>query len=183
MRPLIFLADDDALVRALVELRLGVDGYTVVSVEDGDIALQRLKAMSPSLIILDLQMPRMGGLAVLEVLAQDRRLDRTPIMMLTASADAGDVKSAAALGVTAYVLKPFEPDVLANRVRRILAAPKSVRRAPDAVRKALPGQPIAPAATSSAPTSASAPAPASSPSPSPSPSPLGAEPDSLELDI
>jgi len=137
MRPLIFLADDDALVRALVELRLGVDGFSVVSVDDGDQVVHRLKAISPALIILDLQMPRMSGLAVLEILAKDPRLDRTPIMMLTASADAADVKAAAALGVTAYVLKPFEPDVLANRVRRILAAPKQVRRPAGAVRKAI----------------------------------------------
>lgn len=147
MRPLIFLADDDALVRALVELRLGVDGFSVVSVDDGDQVVERLKAISPALIILDLQMPRMSGLAVLEILAKDPRLDRTPIMMLTASADAADVKTAAALGVTAYVLKPFEPDVLANRVRRILAAPKHVRRPPGAVRKATGGvSPTPPAA-------------------------------------
>lgn len=135
MRPLIFLADDDALVRALVELRLGVDGYSVVSVDDGDQVAQRLTSISPALIILDLQMPRMSGLAVLEILAKDPRLDQTPIMMLTASGDAADVKAAATLGVTAYMLKPFEPDVLANRVRRILSSPKG--RRPAAVRHAV----------------------------------------------
>jgi OmpR family response regulator RpaB len=144
MRPLIFLADDDALVRALVELRLGVDGFNVVSVDDGDQVVERLKAISPALIILDLQMPRMSGLEVLKALAKDARLDRTPIMMLTASADMTDVKSAAALGVSAYVLKPFEPDVLASRVRRILSGPKAARRPPGAVRKALAETPQAP---------------------------------------
>lgn len=140
MRPLIFLADDDAMIRALVELRLGADGYTVMSVEDGDLAVERLRTLTPSLIILDLQMPRMGGLAVLDSLTKDRRLDRTPIMMLTASADAGDVTSAAALGVTAYVLKPFQPDVLAGRVRRILAAPKTTRRPAESAAGARPSE-------------------------------------------
>lgn len=142
MRPLIFLADDDHLVRDLVELRLGADGYSVVSVEDGDLAVQRLKAVSPALIILDLQMPRMGGLAVLRALAKEPRLDRTPIMMLTASGDAADVAAAATLGVSAYVLKPFEPDVLAARVRKILAAHKGLRQPLTVARKALPEAPV-----------------------------------------
>jgi DNA-binding NarL/FixJ family response regulator len=79
-------------------------------------------------------------------------------MMLTASADAADVRSVAALGVSAYVLKPFQPDVLASRVRRILAAPKTVRRSPGLVGK-----------------------PASAP-PAPIAAPAG-DSDSLELDI
>jgi CheY-like chemotaxis protein len=143
MRPLIMLADDDPTIRALVELRLGAAGYTVVSVEDGDEAIERLKTLTPSLIILDLQMPRMGGLAALKILTQDRALDHTPIMMLTASADAGDVTSAAALGVTAYVLKPFNPDVLTGRIRRILAAPKQPRRQPDPVSNTQAAEPAA----------------------------------------
>jgi CheY-like chemotaxis protein len=144
MQPLIFLVDDDPMIRTLVELRLGVAGYTVMSAEDGDLALQRLQSLTPALIILDLQMPRMGGLAVLKALTQDRRLDHTPIMMLTVSADAADVSAAAALGVTAYVLKPFKPDVLAGRVRRLVEAPKTARRPPEAADQAAPinGGPI-----------------------------------------
>jgi CheY-like chemotaxis protein len=153
MRPLILLADDDPMIRALVELRLGTAGYTVVGVEDGDVAMQRLKATSPALIILDLQMPRMGGLAVLKALAADPRLDCPPVMMLTASADADDVESAAALGVTAYMLKPFQPDVLAGRVRRILAAPKITRRAEKAARNTPPNATVAGLAATSPGTS------------------------------
>jgi DNA-binding response OmpR family regulator len=138
MHPLIFLVDDDPMIRTLVELRLGVAGYTVMSAEDGDLALRRLQTLTPALIILDLQMPRMDGLAVLKLLTQDRRLDHTPIMMLTVSADAADVSAAAALGVTAYVLKPFNPDILAGRVRRLVEAPRTARRPPDPADQAAP---------------------------------------------
>ncbi|HEY9219337.1 MAG TPA: response regulator [Phenylobacterium sp.] len=118
-KPLIFIADDDPLVVSLVQLRLSMAGYDVKSAGDGVEALEALNSLSPSLIILDLEMPRLGGLDTLKHLRNHPRLKATPMLVLTASADSADVVSARRLGAVGYVLKPFKPDLLAQRVNRL----------------------------------------------------------------
>lgn len=119
-KPLIFIADDDPIVVALVQLRLNLAGYEVRSASDGIEALEVLGGISPSLVILDLEMPRLGGLDTLKHLRKHPRHRGAPVLVLTASADSADVVAARRLGAVGYVLKPFDPDLLASRVNRLI---------------------------------------------------------------
>lgn len=121
MRPLIFYADDDPLLQQLVQLRLEKDGYEVQVAADGAAALAALEKLSPALIILDQHMPRLSGLETAQRLSRHPRLKAVPIMMLTASGAPEVVNGARALHAAGYLLKPFSADVLAQRVRAVLA--------------------------------------------------------------
>ncbi|QBX38091.1 response regulator [Brevundimonas sp. S30B] len=115
----ILIADDDPLLRALLVHRLSADGYDVVTAEDGGEALAAIAEHQPDLIVLDALMPVMDGFELLRRLKTGRLTD-APIIMLTALRRDQDVVGALQLGAADYLVKPFIPDELSARVRRLL---------------------------------------------------------------
>lgn len=115
----ILIADDDPLLRALLVHRLSADGYHVTTVENGSEALAAIAEQRPDLVVLDALMPVMDGFEVLRRLKAGGLSD-APVIMLTALKREQDIVGALQLGAADYLVKPFIPDELGQRVRRLL---------------------------------------------------------------
>jgi len=116
----ILIVDDMLTLRQSVRIILERQGYVVVEAGDGQEALQKIAKSCPDLVLLDLMMPTMSGLEVLEHIAADEALRGLPIIVLTAVADRRQMRRFIEMGVADYLLKPFTPNALLNQVRRAL---------------------------------------------------------------
>lgn len=119
MRCSILICDDEAMVRALVSAALA-DAYDVVEAADGSEALDRLRSARFDLIIVDMMMPGISGLELVAELRADDTLAATPVLMLTARAQATDRDAAAKGGVDRFLTKPFGLDELLDAVEQLL---------------------------------------------------------------
>mgnify|MGYP001821665157 FL=1 len=117
----IFIADDEPEVVDLVQMVLDMGGYTVSSAGDGERALASIRAEPPDLILLDVRMPRMSGLEVLEQLRADPETASIPVIMLSVVTTYPEVQAALQQGAIAYLAKPFGLKDMSRLVSRILA--------------------------------------------------------------
>lgn len=115
----VLIADDDPLLRAILEHRLSAAGYAVASVEDGQAALDYAEAKHPEIVVLDAMMPIMDGFEALRHMRANPKLDDVAVVMLTALKREEDVVSALRLGAADYLAKPFNPDELVARLDRL----------------------------------------------------------------
>lgn len=108
------------MIREVIDVTLTREGYQVLLAGDGATALDLLRRMRIDLVLLDIHMPRFSGLDLLQSL---RALIRSgpPVLMVTADRTAGALQEALRLGCAGYVIKPFQPEDLIQRVRRALA--------------------------------------------------------------
>ncbi len=113
----ILVVDDDPNVVELVRLYLERDGHEVLTASDGVTGLELAREEQPSLIVLDLMLPRMDGMEVCRVL---RAESSVPVVMLTAMVEEAGQPVVLDLGADDYVTKPFSPGELAARVRAVL---------------------------------------------------------------
>jgi DNA-binding response OmpR family regulator len=120
MNRCVVVADDDPNVISLVKLRLGMAQYDVVATNDGVAAMAMVRARMPVAVILDVQMPGGGGLSALTKIKSDPELNGVPVMMLTGERNAETVMQAMGSGADDYMVKPFNPDALAQRVSRLV---------------------------------------------------------------
>lgn len=118
----ILLAEDDAVVAALVRHRLEREGLTVLHATDGVAALDLARARPISLAILDVMIPGADGFELLAELRRNPATRHVPVVMLTGLGGERDVERALGLGADDYVLKPFSPVELTARVNRLLRA-------------------------------------------------------------
>jgi len=124
MKRCIVIADDDPTILKLVELRLGMARYNVVATSDAAQALAMVRAKEPVAVILDVRMPgggsQPGGLAALAQIKADPKLNKLPVMMLTGERNTDNVMQAMTGGADDYMVKPFDPDTLLERVARLV---------------------------------------------------------------
>ncbi|MFL5777531.1 MAG: response regulator transcription factor [Chloroflexota bacterium] len=113
----ILVVDDDAKIVRLVRTYLERAGYRVVDAADGRRALAAIALEPPALVILDVMLPEVDGLAVLRAV---RRTDRTPVIVLSARGMVEDRIAGLTAGADDYLAKPFSPAELVVRVQRIL---------------------------------------------------------------
>jgi putative two-component system response regulator len=113
----IFVVDDDAQVRRLLEVLLTGAGYQVEEFATGGSALERIRSESPDLVLLDLQLPDMSGHEVLEAIRLDPATRLLPVIMLTGAATHAEKMRAHSEGVTDFLVKPFSSQELLPRVR------------------------------------------------------------------
>ncbi|HVG23839.1 MAG TPA: response regulator transcription factor [Thermoanaerobaculia bacterium] len=118
MRRRILLVEDDAKTRDTVALYLRREGHDVVTADDGVRALEAARAHEPHLVVLDLMLPRLDGLAVCRALRDSPQ--RPGIIMVTARTTEEDKLAGLDLGADDYVTKPFSPRELMARVRAVL---------------------------------------------------------------
>lgn len=118
----ILIIDDDPFFRALVEEALWSPGREVVSRSNGAQGIACLGREPPDLVLLDLSLPDIPGLEVLQHLRSGDGWDSTPIVMLTASDQLDDMLEAKRLGATGYLSKPIEPHTLATAVDELLGS-------------------------------------------------------------
>jgi len=116
----VLVVDDTANVRALIQVNLELEGIEVHLATDGVEALDRVEAVDPDLITMDVMMPRMDGLTAAARLKAVERTARIPIVMVTARAQAADRQAGEEAGVDAYLTKPFDPAELVATVLRML---------------------------------------------------------------
>ena len=114
----ILVADDDRLLRGLLEHKLAVAGFEVEIAEDGGAALELARTMKYDLMVLDAMMPVMDGFEVLRRLKNDPDTASLPVVMLTARRGEHDVLDALERGAAEYLTKPFIPDELVLRIRK-----------------------------------------------------------------
>ena len=118
--PLVLVADDDEDILLLVTTRLRRDGLDIISARSGDEALALARERRPALAVLDIGMPGLDGIQVLEQIRADADLRHIVVLLLTAKAQESDVRRAFDAGADAYVKKPFSPTQLSARVRELL---------------------------------------------------------------
>jgi len=116
----ILVVDDERDIRELLEYNLKREGYRVTTVASGEDALAAARRGGYDLILLDLMLPGMDGLAVCRALKKDASTEGVPVVMLTAKGEESDVVAGLELGADDYVTKPFSPRVLVARVRAVL---------------------------------------------------------------
>jgi two-component system phosphate regulon response regulator PhoB len=120
VRSKILVVDDEPEAVELVEFNLEQAGFAVVTAADGAEALTKARATPPSLIVLDLMLPEIGGLEVCKMLRRDPATAGVPIIMLTARAAEIDRVLGLELGADDYITKPFSPRELVLRVKKLL---------------------------------------------------------------
>ena len=120
MNRCIVVADDDPTIVSLVKLRLELAQYDVVGTNDAVAAVAMVRARTPAAVILDVQMPGGGGLSALAKIKADPQLSGLPVMMLTGERNAETVMLAMDGGAADYMVKPFLPDALLQRVSRLV---------------------------------------------------------------
>jgi two-component system cell cycle response regulator DivK len=106
----ILLIEDNEQNRYLLTFLLEQHGYQVRAVADGPSGIEAARALLPSLILLDIQLPLMDGYAVARALRQSEALRATPIVAVTSYAMPGDREKALAAGCTGYIEKPINPE-------------------------------------------------------------------------
>jgi two-component system response regulator RpaA len=115
--PTILVCDDEPSLRELVRAVLG-PGYLYAEAADGKAALALARDVEPDLVVLDLMLPIMSGIAVLEELRRDERLAEVPVIVITAWSHAE--ANAWTAGADRFVSKPFDPDELTAAVEELL---------------------------------------------------------------
>ena len=119
-RPLILVVDDVPDNIEVVRRRLEAQSYEVVTAADGLEALEQVKRHVPDLVLLDVMMPRLGGIETIKRLKADSSLPFMPVIMLTAQSDKKEVVAGLDAGADEYLTKPFDAGALMARVRAML---------------------------------------------------------------
>jgi two-component system alkaline phosphatase synthesis response regulator PhoP len=120
--PRILVVDDEEAILELITFNLEKEGFTVDTATDGLVALEKIEALHPDLVILDWMLPGLDGLDVCRRIRLDPQTIDLPIIMLTARGEEVDKILGLELGANDYVTKPFSPRELAARVKAQLRA-------------------------------------------------------------
>src|SRR5260370_34353142 len=118
--PLIPVGDDVPDNVEILQLRLESQGYEIITARDGEEALAVIRDKLPDLVLLDIQMPKLDGIATVKQLKADKALPFIPVIMVTARADAKDVVAGLEAGGDDYLTKPVDQAALIARARAML---------------------------------------------------------------
>ena len=113
----ILICDDEPALRELVRASLS-DGYHFAEASDGLLAIELAREVEPDVVILDLMLPRLGGLEVLAQLQEDKHLRDVPVLVITAWNETREDVLAA--GAADFVTKPFDPEELKTAIEALL---------------------------------------------------------------
>jgi two-component system OmpR family response regulator/two-component system alkaline phosphatase synthesis response regulator PhoP len=142
MNPHVLVVEDEKHIRELVCLHLGLEGYTCQGVGDGQEALKRAEGERFDLMVLDLMIPGLHGLALTRAVRNGRTNHDVPILMLTARRDESEKVIGLESGADDYLTKPFGVRELVARARALLRRPRQAPSATPAVNGEDSQQPI-----------------------------------------
>ncbi|GIX30924.1 MAG: hypothetical protein KatS3mg124_1396 [Porticoccaceae bacterium] len=125
--PTILVVDDSVTVRKVTSRFLEREGFQVFTARDGVEAMRVLQEVTPDLMLLDIEMPRMDGFEVARLVRSTQRLKELPIIMITSRTGEKHRERALATGVDRYLGKPYQEEVLLREVRDLLAASRRAR--------------------------------------------------------
>lgn len=123
-QPKILIVDDEMYLRRLIQQTLEEledEGVTLLAAEDGEAALNLIRAEQPALVFLDVMLPRRSGFEVCETVKQQWGLRDIHIVLLTAKGQEFDKQRGLEAGADVYLTKPFDPDALLAQARAFLA--------------------------------------------------------------
>jgi chemosensory pili system protein ChpA (sensor histidine kinase/response regulator) len=121
---IILVVEDNLMIRELMRELLEREQYQVVEAGDGGEALAKLEEVIPDLVLMDIQLPKLDGYAVLHQLRRDRRFRSLPVIAVTAYAMRSDEEKARRAGFDNYLTKPVDRAVLMAMIRSLLARRK-----------------------------------------------------------
>jgi CheY-like chemotaxis protein len=117
----ILIAEDERDIRDLISFTLRFAGYEVVAVSDGQEAVEVVGKEMPDLILMDVRMPRMTGYEACQKIKSDPKVSQIPVVFLSAKGQDSEIYTGLNSGATEYLLKPFAPADLSQRVKELLA--------------------------------------------------------------
>jgi two-component system, chemotaxis family, chemotaxis protein CheY len=120
MNKTIMTVDDSSSIRQMVGFTLKEAGYEVIEAKDGLDALEKLKAQSVDLMLVDLNMPNMNGISLIKEVRADAGNKFIPIVMLTTESQEVKKNEGRAAGATGWIVKPFKQDQLIAVVKKVL---------------------------------------------------------------
>ena len=117
----ILIAEDERDIRDLITFTLGFAGFEVVAASNGEEAVNLARQEIPDLILMDVRMPRMTGYEACALMKADAKLKDIPVIFLSAKGQDSEIQTGLQAGATDYLLKPFAPDQLTERIQAVLA--------------------------------------------------------------
>jgi DNA-binding response OmpR family regulator len=117
----ILIAEDEPDIRELVAFTLRFAGHEVTAAANGEEALHQASQIIPDIIIMDVRMPKMTGYDACRAMKADILLQDIPVVFLSAKGQDSEIQTGLDAGAEEYLLKPFAPDQLVERVKSILA--------------------------------------------------------------
>ncbi len=117
----ILIAEDERDIRDLVAFTLRFAGHEVVAASNGEEAVQMAPQANPDLILMDVRMPRMTGYEACRAIKANPSLKDIPVVFLSAKGQESEIQTGLEVGAEEYLLKPFAPDQLTDRVKAILS--------------------------------------------------------------
>ena len=119
----ILIVDDEEIVRRVLRGLLKKEGYEVIEAEDGEAGVELAKKEDPDVILMDLTMPRMGGLEACRLLKKDEKTKNIPVLVITALGGENKTEAIDA-GIDDFVSKPFDAEEISIRVKSMLKIKK-----------------------------------------------------------
>jgi two-component system, OmpR family, alkaline phosphatase synthesis response regulator PhoP len=116
----VLIVDDESAIRLICRLNLGSSGFETLEAADGDTGLEVARSEQPDVILLDVMLPGRDGWQVAEELAALKETREIPILFLSARSDRSDESRGHELGGVGYITKPFDPNVMTERVREVV---------------------------------------------------------------
>jgi two-component system, chemotaxis family, chemotaxis protein CheY len=116
----ILAVDDSASMRQMVSFTLKGAGYDVIEAVDGEDALGKAKGKAVNLVITDVNMPKMDGIALIKELRKLGTYKFTPILMLTTESASDKKAEGKTAGATGWIVKPFNPDQLLATIKKVI---------------------------------------------------------------
>jgi CheY-like chemotaxis protein len=156
----LLLADDSVTIQRVIELTFADEDVHVLAVGDGKKAIESIQSDPPDIVLADVGMPERDGYEVAEFVKRNPQLANIPVLLLTGAFEPIDESRARAVGCDGVLVKPFEPQMVINRVKDLLAGrrsgslwgakpvPTAPERAPGVTEKETASQPAPPAAAS-----------------------------------
>jgi two-component system alkaline phosphatase synthesis response regulator PhoP len=120
----ILVVDDEVNITQILEFSIGAEGYEVISAQNGEEAIDKARREQPDLIILDIMMPIIDGYEACRILKSNPLTKNIPVVLLTAKGRDIDKRLGYEVGATDYIIKPFSPNKLIDRIHELLSCTK-----------------------------------------------------------
>ncbi len=120
----ILVVDDEINITQILEFSIGAEGYEVIAAQNGEEAIDKARREQPDLIILDIMMPIIDGYEACRILKANPLTKNIPVILLTAKGRDIDKRLGYEVGATDYIIKPFSPNKLIDRIHELLSCTK-----------------------------------------------------------
>ena len=120
----ILVVDDEVYIIHILEFSLGAEGFEVITANNGELAVEKAKQEKPDLIVLDIMMPVLDGYETCRRLKREAETKHIPVILLTAKGRDVDKSLGFEVGAVDYIIKPFSPNRLIERIEEIIGCRK-----------------------------------------------------------